>query len=170
MASYKGFLTIAKVADGSPGESGSTLYTWVVYSKGSKQPTLNEDMTFTPTKETVWMGMLTNQKTPPPSAIPPSLLPSSIIWTEIKGENGAAALTMVITSTNGTIFKNKDIATTLTAHVYKGGTEVIGSELTALGTIKWYKDGSTTSVATGATLTIKPGEVSNQANYIAQLE
>lgn len=88
MASYKGFLTIAKVADGTPGESGNTLYTWVVYSKGSKQPTLNEEITFTPTKDTAWMGILTNQITPPPSTVPPSLSPGAILWTEIKGKDG----------------------------------------------------------------------------------
>ncbi len=77
---------------------------------------------------------------------------------------------MVILSSNGTIFKNTDIATTLSAHVYKGGVEVIGSALTALGTIKWYKDGGTVAVATGTNLTINPGDVSNNANYTAQLE
>ena len=40
----------------------------------------------------------------------------------------------------------------------------------ALGTIKWYKDGSTTATATGATLTIDAGDVTNLASYVAQLE
>lgn len=86
------------------------------------------------------------------------------------GANGQDAITMVITSTNGFIFKNTSIATTLTAHVYKGGVEVTGSSLTALGTIKWYKDEGTTAVATGQNLTINPGDVTNNANYTAQLE
>ncbi len=103
-------------------------------------------------------------------------------WTKIKGETGAQgpqgtqgnpgadALSMVIISSNGNIFKNTHIATTLTAHIYKGGVEVIGGALTALGTIKWYKDGSTSAVATGSNLTINPGDVKNNANYTAQLE
>lgn len=86
------------------------------------------------------------------------------------GANGADALALAIKSSNGTIFKNTAIATTLTARVFKGGVEVTGSALTALGTIKWYKDGGATAVATGTTLTINAGDVSNKATYTAQLE
>ena len=86
------------------------------------------------------------------------------------GQDGADALTLVITSSNGDIFKNTAIATTLTAHVYKAGAEVTGSALTALGTIKWYKDGGATAVATGQTLTITAGQVQTKATYVAQLE
>ena len=86
------------------------------------------------------------------------------------GTNGADAITMVIISSNGNIFKNTNIATTLSAHVYKGGVEVTGSNLTALGTIKWYKDGASTAVATGSNLTINPGDVNNYVDYVAQLE
>ena len=86
------------------------------------------------------------------------------------GKDGLDAITMAITSSGGTILKNTAIATTLTAHVYKGGVEVTGSALSALGTIKWYKDGGTTAVATGATYTIGAGDVSNKATFSAQLE
>lgn len=86
------------------------------------------------------------------------------------GTNGKDAITMAITSSGGTIFKNTAIATTLTAHVYKGGVEMTGANLTALGTIKWYKDGGTTAVATGSSFTISAGDVSNKATFSAQLE
>ena len=86
------------------------------------------------------------------------------------GTNGQDALTLVIESSAGTIFKNTAIATTLTAHVYKGGVEVAGSALAALGTIKWYKDGGAEPVATGSTFTITAGDVSNKATYTAVLE
>lgn len=86
------------------------------------------------------------------------------------GTDGEDAIVIAITSSNGTIFKNTAIATTLTAHVYKGGTEITGTALSNLGTIKWYKDGGETAVATGATLNISAGQVTNQATYIAQLE
>lgn len=86
------------------------------------------------------------------------------------GANGQDALSMVIISSNGNIFKNTAIATTLSAHIYKGGIEVTGGALTALGTIKWYKDGGLSAVATGTNLTINPGDVTNNANYTAQLE
>ena len=77
---------------------------------------------------------------------------------------------MNITSSNGNVFKNTAIATTLTAHVYKGATELTGSAITALGTIKWYKDGETTSIASGQTFTVSAGDVTNKATYTAQLE
>ena len=86
------------------------------------------------------------------------------------GTNGKDAITMAITSSGGTIFKNTAIATTLTAHVYKGGVEMTGANLTALGTIKWYKDGGTTAVATGSSFTISAGDVNNKATFSAQLE
>ena len=86
------------------------------------------------------------------------------------GKDGLDAITMAITSSGGTIFKNTAIATTLTAHIYKGGVEVSGSALASLGTIKWYKDGGTTAVATGSTYTISAGDVSNKATFSAQLE
>lgn len=86
------------------------------------------------------------------------------------GAAGADAITMAISSSAGTIFKNSAIVTTLTAHVYKAGVEVTGSALTALGTIKWYKDGGSSAVATGQTLSISAGDVSNKATYVAQLE
>lgn len=86
------------------------------------------------------------------------------------GDKGEDAITISITSSNGLIFKNTSIATTLTAHVYQAGAEVTGSNLTALGTIKWYKDGGETAVAAGQTLTITAGEVDNKATYVAQLE
>lgn len=86
------------------------------------------------------------------------------------GAAGADAISLVVTSSAGTIFKNTNIATTLTAHVYKAGAEVTGSALTALGTIKWYKDGSSTAAATGQTLTITAGDVSNKVSYEARLE
>ena len=90
--------------------------------------------------------------------------------TGAKGDPGDDAITMTITSSNGVIFKNSSIATILTAHVYQGGVEVTGDALTALGTIKWYKDGYATAAATGQTLTITAGDVTNSASYIAQLE
>ncbi len=86
------------------------------------------------------------------------------------GDAGADAITMSVTSSNGTIFKNSAIETTLTAHVFKAGAEVTGTALTALGTIKWYKDGGSTAVATGQTLNITAGDITNKATYIAQLE
>ena len=87
------------------------------------------------------------------------------------GPAGADAITMSITSSNGTIFKNTGVSTTLTAHVYKAGVELNATQIAALGTIKWYKDGSSTALSTtGPTLNITSSDVTNKASYIAQLE
>lgn len=86
------------------------------------------------------------------------------------GTAGADAITLSITSSNGTIFKNSAIETVLTAHVYRAGAELTAAQIQALGTIKWYKDGAETAVGTGATLTIDAGDVSHRASYMAQLE
>lgn len=94
----------------------------------------------------------------------------SVSYEGTNGIDGKDAITMAITSSGGTIFKNTAIATTLTAHVYKGGVEVTGGALADLGTIKWYKDGGTTAVATGSTYTISAGDVSNKATFSAELE
>lgn len=89
------------------------------------------------------------------------------------GKNGADAITMTITSSNGTVFKNNAGSTVLTAHVFVGGVEqtitdagVCGS----YGTVKWYKAGSTTPVATGKTYTLSASDVDNSAAITAQLE
>ena len=82
--------------------------------------------------------------------------------------DGDDALTLTVTSSNGSTFKNTAIATTLTAHVYEAGAEVTGDDLAALGTIKWYKDDG--EIATGQTLAISAGDVNDEATYTAQLE
>ena len=96
--------------------------------------------------------------------------------TGAKGDTGAAgadAITLSITTSNGTVFKNNTESTVLTAHVFKGGVEqsitdagVCGS----LGTIKWYKGGSTTAVATAKTLNVSASDVTNSVAYTCQLE
>jgi len=86
------------------------------------------------------------------------------------GTAGADAITMAITTDNGNIFKNNTGSTVLTAHVYKAGAEVTGSALTALGTIKWYKDDSYMSGKDGATLTVNATDVLSKSVYTAKLE
>lgn len=86
------------------------------------------------------------------------------------GAAGADAIVMVITSSNGTIFKNAAIDTTLTAHVYKGGVELTSTQISALGTVKWYKDGSSTAAGTGLTFKVTAASVNTTMNILAQLE
>lgn len=89
------------------------------------------------------------------------------------GATGAAAISMSITSSNGTVFKNNTGSTVLTAHVFVGGVEqtitdagVCGS----YGSVKWYKGSSTTAVATSKTLTVNASDVTNAVAYTCRLE
>lgn len=92
------------------------------------------------------------------------------------GKDGAAgkdAITVTITASNGTVFRNNSGSTVLTAHVFKGGVEqsitdagVCGS----LGSIKWYKTGSSTAIATSKTLTVSANDVDSSVAYTCSLE
>lgn len=88
----------------------------------------------------------------------------------VNGTNGKDALSMSITSSNGLVFKNANISTTLTAHVYRAGGELSDTDVAALGAIKWYKDGGSEPVATGKSISVKASDVTKTATYVAQLE
>ena len=90
-----------------------------------------------------------------------------------KGTNGSDAVSMTITSSNGTVFKNNSGSTVLTAHIFVGGVEqtitdagVCGS----YGTVKWYKGSNSTAIATGKTYTVSADDVLNSEVFTAQLE
>ena len=86
------------------------------------------------------------------------------------GDAGADAITLVIESSAGFIFKNTQAVTTLTARVFQGGVELSSAQIAELGTISWYKDGGSTAVGTGTTLAISAGAVTSKATYTANLE
>lgn len=56
---------------------------------------------------------------------------------------------------------------TMTAHVYRGGQELTDAQVSALGAIKWFKDGSNTAFATGKTAT---QQVMSKSVFEAKLE
>jgi hypothetical protein len=186
-----GTITIPIVVDG-----GITINKTFSYSIAFKGQTGQNGTSVTVSSTSVTYQVGTSGTTPPTgtwSPTVPNVANGQYLWTKtvvkysdgkstesysvsykgtngINGTNGKDAITMAITSSGGTIFKNTAIATTLTAHVYKGGVEVTGTALSSLGTIKWYKDGGTTAVATDSTYTIGAGDVSNKATFSAQLE
>lgn len=166
--SYKG----TNGTNGSNGTSVTVRSTSVTYQAGTSGTTPPTG-TWSPTVPNVANGQYLWTKTVVNYSDGKSTESYSVSYkgtNGINGTNGKDAITMAITSSGGTIFKNTAIATTLTAHVYKGGVEVTGSALSSLGTIKWYKDGGTTAVATGTTYTIGAGDISNKATFSAQLE
>ena len=163
--SYKG----TNGTNGSNGTSVTVSSTSVTYQAGTSGTTPPTG-TWSPTVPNVANGQYLWTKTVVTYSDGKHTESYSVSYKGTNGVNGKDAITMAITSSGGTIFKNTAIATTLTAHVYKGGVEVTGSALPSLGTIKWYKDGGTTAVATGSTYTIGAGDVSNKATFSAQLE
>ena len=146
------------------GANGTSSYTFVRYSENAD----GTGFVTSPTSSTKYVGIAVTSTNSAPSS------KSSYTWSKYVGDDGADgedAINMVITSSAGTIFKNTSIATTLTAHVYKAGAELDATAIAALGTIKWYKDGSDTALSTtGATLVISTGDVTNKATYEARLE
>ena len=89
------------------------------------------------------------------------------------GAAGADAITLTITSSNGTVFKNNSGTTVLTAHVWKGSVEQVVADngtVSGIGTIKWYKVGGTTAIATAKTLSVTAKDVQNSQAYTCQLE
>lgn len=73
-----------------------------------------------------------------------------------KGDPGADALTIVVSSSNGMIFHNGPIKTTLTAQVFRGIEEVTGDELAALGKIAWFHQGFEDPCYVGNSIEIDP--------------
>ena len=86
------------------------------------------------------------------------------------GANGKDAILLSITSSQGTIFRNNSGSTVLTAHVFQGGTELNATQIAALGSINWYKNGGTTVEGTGTTLNVDADDIDNKAVFTAQLE
>ena len=94
----------------------------------------------------------------------------SVARNGIDGADGTAPYTMIIDSSDGNIFKNSGIETTLTAHVYQGPNEITGSALTQAGDLKWYKGKNVEASYTGSVLTIEEGDVESTVTYRVQLE
>ena len=96
------------------------------------------------------------------------------------GDDGADAITVSVTSSNGTVFKNNSGSTVLTAEVYQGGVKKTVNASTgvvdgSLGTIKWYKGPASSTQPSGfpkaaGTLTVQASDVANIQAYTCQLE
>lgn len=168
--SYKG----TNGTNGSNGTSvtvSSTSVTYQAHSNGTTAPT----GTWSTTIPSVSNGQFLWTKTVVTYSDGKSTTSYSVSYkgtNGTNGSNGADAITLTITSSNGTVFKNSSGSTVLTAHVFKGAVEqsitdagVCGS----LGTVKWYVGSSTTGVA-GKTLTVQASSVTNSQVYTAQLE
>ncbi len=85
------------------------------------------------------------------------------------GADGADAMSIVVTTDSGTVFKNGSGTSVATAHVFKGATELTGTALSAEGTISWYLNGSSTASATGQTITVNAASIDGTGVYKAVL-
>lgn len=166
--SYKG-------TNGTNGTSVTVKSTEVTYqtsTSGTTAPT----GTWNPTVPTVANGQFLWTKTVVTYSDGKSTTSYSVSYKGTNGTNGkdgADAITMTITSSNGTVFKNNAGSTVLTAHVFVGGVEQSITDAGVCGnygTVKWYKAGSTTAVATSKTYTISAADVNNMLAITAQLE
>ena len=155
---------------GTNGTNGKTSYLHIAYANSADGKTGFDVSTST---NKLYIGQYTDF-TPEDSTDP-----TKYSWTKIKGETGAKgdagadAISINITASAGTVFKNNSGSTVLTAHVYKGGVEqsitdagVCGT----LGSIKWYKGTSTTAASTSKTLTVTASDVTNSMAITCRLE
>lgn len=130
-------------------------YTWIAYADSSTGTNISLD----PAGKT-YLGTATNKTVEEVDITDPT----AFTWVKVTGDGG---IMLTVTSSNGTLFKNSQITTILTAYVYNGEKELSLTEIANLGTINWYKDNIL--VGTGSTYSITNSSV-NPATYSAQLE
>lgn len=86
------------------------------------------------------------------------------------------AVTIICVASSDILNKRAQISLTSAyalLHVFKGGVEQTVADngtVSGIGTVKWYKSGSTTAVATAKTLSISAKDVANSQAYTCQLE
>lgn len=158
-----------KATNGTNGASvtvSSTSVTYQTSASGTTTPTGS----WSPTVPDVSNGQFLWTKTVVTYSDGKSTTSYSVSY---KGTNGLDAISMTITASNGTVFKNNTGTTVLTAHVFVGGVEqsitdagVCGS----YGTVKWYKSGSSAAITTSKTYEVSADDVLNSEVYTAQLE
>ena len=124
---------------GADGTDGLTYYVHLAYATSGDG---EENFSTTAFDGATYLGTLTN------TTSTGSTVPADYSWSLFKGEN---ALTIQIDSSDGTTFKTSAIDTILYASLYDGQTEVTASNY---GTFRWYRDGGTTAVGTGGSLTV----------------
>lgn len=172
--SYKG-------TNGTNGEDGTSVTvssTSVKYQAGTS-PTTKPTGTWSTTIPNVSTGQYLWTQTIVTYSDGKSTEAYSVSYKAKDGENGedgapgADAITVTITASNGTVFKNSSGSTVLTAHVFVGGVEQTVSDngtVGDLGSIKWYVGTSTTAAATSKTVTVNASAVTNSLAYTAKLE
>lgn len=84
------------------------------------------------------------------------------------GVAGEAALSFKLLSSQGQIFKNKSIKTTLTLEVRRGSKKLTSSEVKNLGTIQWFKN-DTRQTESDLILSVSESDSVLNTNYSVQV-
>lgn len=84
------------------------------------------------------------------------------------GAAGEAALSFKLLSSQGQIFKNKSIKTTLTLEVRRGSKKLTSSEVKNLGTIQWFKN-DTRQTGSDLILSVSESDSVLNTNYSVQV-
>lgn len=84
------------------------------------------------------------------------------------GVAGEAALSFKLLSSQGQIFKNKSIKTTLTLEVRRGSKKLTSSEVKSLGTVQWFKN-DTRQTGSDLTLSVSESDSVLNVNYSVQV-
>lgn len=90
---------------------------------------------------------------------------------QLAAEARTRLYTIEITSSEGNVFSDTLVSTTLTAEVFLNGTQVSDSEVSSVGVIRWYNSENLEAIlGTGKTLTITEDQNFESVNIIARLE
>ena len=136
-------------------------YTWVAYANDNQ----GSGISLNPAGKT-FIGIAVNKTTPLVDITDPSIFS----WMPMDTDS-IVALSCEITSSDGTLFIDTTVATTLTAHVYANGSELTAAQIADIGTIRWYDaDDLSTVLGTGQTYTITVADNVSQINIRARLE
>lgn len=84
------------------------------------------------------------------------------------GAAGEAALSFKLLSSQGQIFKNKSIKTTLTLEVRRGSKKLTSSEVKNLGTVQWFKNDAR-QTGSDLTLSVSESDTVLNTNYSVQV-
>ena len=124
-------------------------------------------ITTTPREDTAYMGVCSTKESAAPTA------PGAYVWSRILGED---ALSLQIISSNGNIFKNGRVSTTLTVKVWSGDEEI--TDLFDANDFRWTRVSADTAgdqswnqehFGGSKSITITGDDVSTRATFFCDL-
>lgn len=139
----------------------ASIYTWVAYADDEYGTNISLNPTDKP-----YIGIAVNKTTVTVDISDPTVF----TWFP-REQTETVALSCEITSSDGTLFLETVIDTTLTAHIYANGSELSSAQIAQIGTIRWYDSNDLTTVlGTGLTYTITEAMDLTAINIRARLE